>query len=91
MLDARGFLFGVILRQFPTPRTRLLENLTLSQQPGTSKRIRPKGRRALFDIFWVLARRFWSLKEQALIVVDRKRRAIDRNMVSHEIWNRATE
>jgi putative transposase len=70
MTDIFGLLFGAILRLFRTRRTLLLENLALRQQLAALKRRRPRPRLVVFDeLFWVLARRFWSGWKQALVVV----------------------
>jgi hypothetical protein len=70
MIDAVVLLVGAILRLFHGRRRLLLENLALRQQLAALKRRRPRPRLAVFDkLFWILARRFWSEWNQALIVV----------------------
>src|SRR6266404_7387600 len=70
MKEVLVLLVGAILRLFHTRRILLLENLALRQQLVVLKRRRPKPRLVVFDkLFWVLARRFWSGWNQALIVV----------------------
>ena len=70
MIDAVVLLVGAILRLFHGRRRLLLENLALRQQIAALKRRRPMPRLAVFDkLFWILARRFWSGWNQALIVV----------------------
>jgi putative transposase len=70
MIDAVGLLVGAMFRLFRSRRHLLLENLALRQQLATLKRKRPRPRLVVFDkLFWVLARRFWSGWNQALIVV----------------------
>src|ERR1039457_3959659 len=70
MIDAVVLLVGAILRLFHGRRRLLLENLALRQQIAALKRRRPRPRLAVFDkLFWILARRFWSGWNQALIVV----------------------
>ena len=70
MIDAVVLLVGAILRLFHGRRRLLLENLALRQQLAALKRRRPRPRLAVFDkLFWILARRFWSGWNQALIVV----------------------
>jgi putative transposase len=63
-------MVGAILRLFCTRRRLLLENLALRQQLAVLKRKHPRPKLAVLDqLFWVLARRFWSEWKQALIVV----------------------
>jgi putative transposase len=70
MIDAVVLLVDAILRLFHGRRRLLLENLALRQQIAALKRRRPMPRLAVFDkLFWILARRFWSGWNQALIVV----------------------
>jgi putative transposase len=70
MIDAVVLLVDAILRLFDGRRRLLLENLALRQQIAALKRRRPMPRLAVFDkLFWILARRFWSGWNQALIVV----------------------
>src|SRR5579863_1248347 len=71
MTDTFRLLLGTIFRLFRVRRSLLLENLALRQQLVALKRRRPRPRLAVFDkLFWVLARRFWSGRNQALIVVN---------------------
>jgi putative transposase len=70
MTDAIGLFLGAILRLFRARHTLLLENLALRQQLAALKRKHPRPKLAAFDkLFWVLARRFWSGWNQALIIV----------------------
>ncbi len=70
MIDMFVLLAGAILQLLRSRRSLLLENLALRQQLAALKRKHPRPRLAIFDnIFWVLARRFWSDWKQALIVV----------------------
>src|SRR5216684_2046053 len=70
MMSTVLLLAGALLRLFRTRHSLLIENLALRQQLLTLKRRRPRPRLLAFDkFFWVLARRFWSGWEQALIVV----------------------
>src|SRR5229473_1841784 len=65
-----GLCFGTLLRLPCARRSLLLENLALRQQLATLKRRHPRPRLAALDnLFWVLARRFWSGWKQALMVV----------------------
>src|SRR6267378_6031635 len=69
MTDKFILLAGAILRLFRGRRKLLLENLALRQQLAVLKRRHPRPRLAAFDkLFWVLARRFWSGRKQALII-----------------------
>src|ERR1700680_4123685 len=70
MLDAIGLVIATILRSFRTRHKILLENLALRQQLAALKRRHPRPRLAAFDkLFWVLLRRFWSGRTQALMIV----------------------
>jgi putative transposase len=70
MVDAIALVVGAILRLFRAHRRLVLENLALRQQLTTLKRRHPRPKLSAFDnLFWVLARRFWSGWKQALIVV----------------------
>jgi putative transposase len=70
MIETIGLLVGAIPRLFRSRRGLLLENLALRQQLAALKRRHPRPRLVAFDkLFWVLARKFWSRWEQALIVV----------------------
>ncbi len=70
MIETIGLLVGAILCLFRSRRGLLLENLVLRQQLAALKRRHPRPRLVAFDkLFWVLARRFWSGWEQALIIV----------------------
>ena len=70
MRDALLLLAGTVFRLFDTRGKLLLENLALRQQLAALKRKRPQPRLAVFDeLFWVLARRFWSGWRQSLIIV----------------------
>ena len=61
---------GTMLRIFRNRGNLLLENLVHRQELTVPKRKRPRPRIAALDkLFWVLARRFWSARKQALIVV----------------------
>jgi putative transposase len=70
MINALRLLAGVIFGLFRSRRSLLLENFALCQQLAALKRRHPRPKLAEFDkLFWVLARRFWSGWNQALLVV----------------------
>jgi putative transposase len=70
MTDILRLLLSTILCLFRARRSLLLENLALRQQLAVLKRKHPRPRLEMFDkVFWVIARRFWSRWQQALIVV----------------------
>jgi hypothetical protein len=70
MIETIGLLVGAILRLFRSRRGLLLENLALRQQLAALKRRHPRPRLAAFNrLFWVLAQKFCSGWEQALIIV----------------------
>jgi putative transposase len=70
MVQIIGLLLTSFLRCLRARRSSLLENLVLRQQLAVFKRKRARPRlNALDKFFWILARRFWSGWEQALIVV----------------------
>jgi len=69
-MNALGLLAGVIFGLFRSRHSLLLENLALHQQLATLKRRHPRPRLGAVDkLFWVVARRFWSGWQQALIIV----------------------
>jgi hypothetical protein len=69
MLQAIGLWLASIC-PFHTRRSLLLENLALRRQLAVRKRRHPRLRLAAIDkLFWVLAQRFWSDWERALIMV----------------------
>jgi len=67
-----GF-FGVgfaTLVLFCPQKSLLLENLALRQQLSVLKRGHPRPRLDFYDrLFWLLVRRCWSGRKQALLVV----------------------
>jgi putative transposase len=70
MLQYLTLCLGIFLRLFCSRRTLLLENLALRQQLVVLKRRRPRPRLSSFDrLFWIVARRFWSVWKQSLIIV----------------------
>jgi putative transposase len=70
MTDIFRLLFSALLCLFRARRSLLLENLALRQQLAVLKRKHPRPRLEIFDrVCWVIARRFWSGWQQALIVV----------------------
>lgn len=70
MLYTIAFFFTFLLQCFRTRRNLLLENLLLRQQLAVFKRKHPRPQLKLVDkLFWVVASRFWSGWEQALLVV----------------------
>jgi len=70
MFELLWLWFGALLRIFHTRRSLMLENLALRQQLTVLKRRHPKPQLAPFDrLFWVVASRFWSSWEDALLLV----------------------
>ncbi len=70
MFRLMWFFVTTTFHCFSARRTLLLENLVLRQQLSALKRKHPRPRLRTFDkLFWVLVRRFWSGRKQALIVV----------------------
>jgi hypothetical protein len=70
MFEFLRLWFGVLLRNFRTRRSLMLENLALRQQLTVLKRRHPKPRLGPFDkLFWVVARRFWPKWKDALLLV----------------------
>ena len=70
MTDIFRLLFSTILCFFRARRSLLLENLALHQQLAVLKRKHRRPRLEIFDrFFWVIACRFWSGWQRALIVV----------------------
>lgn len=68
MLHVIDLLLTSLLRLFYSRRTLLLENLALRQQLVVLKRRHSRPQFTRIDkVFWVLAKRFWSHWEQALI------------------------
>ena len=65
-----GLCFGMLVRLFRGRQSLLLENLALRQQLVMLKRRHPRPSLGLLDkLFWVIARRVWSGRKQALLVV----------------------
>src|SRR5260370_37205483 len=63
-------LFGMLVRLLRGRQSLLLENLALRQQLVALKRRHPRPSLGLFDkLFWVVARRVWSVWKQSLIIV----------------------
>jgi hypothetical protein len=62
--------FGMLVRFIRGRRSLLLENLALRQQLVTLERRNPRPSLGLFDkVFWVIARRVWSVWKQFLLIV----------------------
>lgn len=61
---------GAILRLFRSRQDLLVENLALRQHLSIFKRRNPRPTLAVLDkLFWVLARRFWCVWKESLLVV----------------------
>ena len=70
MFDLLRLCFGLLVRQFHSRESLLIENLALRQQLAVFKRKHNRPRLAARDkLFWVALRRFWSSWKKALIVV----------------------
>src|SRR5215475_11270675 len=70
MFDLLRLSFGLLVRQFHSRESLLIENLALRQQLAVFKRKHNRPRLAAMDkLFWVALRRFWSSWKKALIVV----------------------
>src|SRR6266478_1951976 len=62
--------FGTLDRLFRGRQSLLLENVALLQQLLALKRRHPRPSLGLFDkLFWIIARRVWSARQQSLIIV----------------------
>src|SRR5215467_1796953 len=61
---------GAIFRLFRSRQDLLVENLALRQQLSVLKRRNRRPKLTVLDkLFWVLARRFWSGRKKALLLV----------------------
>src|SRR5215475_7125688 len=70
MFDLLRLCFGLLVRQFNSRESVLIENLALRQQLAVYQRKHHRPRLAAVDkLFWVALRRFWSSWKNALMVV----------------------
>jgi hypothetical protein len=70
MLRSLKLLIGLPIQSFRPRRELLLENLALRQQLAVLKLRHPQPRLAAPDkLFWVILRRLWPGRKQALILV----------------------
>jgi putative transposase len=70
MFDVLRLWFCLLIRLLRSRQSLLIENLALRQQLVVFKRQRRRPRLVLMDkLFWVVLRRFWSSRKEALIVV----------------------
>jgi hypothetical protein len=61
---------GALIHLFRSQGNLVLENLVLRQQLAVLKRRHPRPSLGLFDkVFWLIARRVWSVWKESLLIV----------------------